>query len=189
MSTEDLAFAMLGQIGATDQLVERLRQQRELREAMRGVVADARRSAPLSYPGGGRPPKRDEVAAPQPPQPAGTGWREARPLEPPGGATTQRYIEPMTHAMQPHQPGNPEYRGPRAETALAKAVATARATPKASEAAPTEVAPPAQSAPQSAPPAAPAIATPAAPTAEAPTAVAEPKAVAQPAGVTRRRLA
>jgi hypothetical protein len=183
MSTEDVAFARLGQIDNVAERLTRLRQQRELGEAMRGVVDDAwRRGSPLAYPGGGRPKSEAEqvaaalagtpVASAPPAAPA-TGWREAAPLEVPGGATAQRYIEQMTHTMQPHQPANPEYRGPRAESTLAKAVSAARATPKAEAPVPQAAAPePAEAAPE--------------PAAATPSVATGPVA---PAGVTRRRLA
>ena len=112
---------------------DRLRQQREISAAMVGVVADARRGrgTPLDRPGWGRPKSEEEqraaalagtpVAAAVP---QGTGWREAPPLGPPPGVN---HIDRIAHELAPHGVGNPEYRGPRAESALAKAVAAARA--------------------------------------------------------------
>ena len=154
---------------------ERERIEREIAATMADVVSDAwHRTSPVSYPGGfGPPPKRDEVAVPAAPEPRGTGWREAPPLDVPGGATTQALIEQMVNAFQPHQPGNPEYRGAAAQSRLAKAVAAARATPKAP-------APEASAAPEPSPAAPEAV----------PVVVVEPVVVAASGGatVTRRRL-
>ena len=101
--------------------------------AVRGLLGDAQRSSPVDYAGGGRP-QREAATAPLPP---GNGWRDPGPLRPPSGVNI---IDAMVSAMQPHGTGNPEFRGPAAEAALAKAVAEARATeagaPKAAEAAP-----------------------------------------------------
>jgi hypothetical protein len=86
-----------------------------LEMAIRGVVHDAWRTPPPAGPSG-------------PVLPPGTGWREPPPLEVPGGATSQRYIDAFAHAFQPHQPGNPEYVGPKAAPA-APAPAPAAAAP------------------------------------------------------------
>jgi hypothetical protein len=162
-STEDIAFMRLGETETADQLIARLRRNQELGEAMKGVVDDARRrGSPLAYPGGGRPKSEEEqraaalagtpVASAPPAAPA-TGWREAAPLLPPPGVAD---VDRIAHALAPHGVGNPEYRGPRAETALAKAVSAARATPKAEapvpqaaapEVAPVSAAPKAEAAP------------------------------------------
>jgi hypothetical protein len=182
MSTEDVAFAMLGNIETAEQLIERLRRNRELGAVMRDVVADARRTSPVSYPGWGRPASEDAqraaaLAAPATPVAPGTGWVEARPLEVPGGATAQAAIEAMAHVFQPHGRANPEYRGPAAQSALAKAVAAARAAePKAAQAAPVSAAPEVAEAAPEAEPAAPAAAN-------------APEAKAVAGTLTRRRLA
>jgi hypothetical protein len=151
-----------------------------LEAAVAGLVLDARRSAPNSYPGGGAP-GRDALP---PLQRSGGG---TRPIEPPQGVNI---IDAMVNAMQPHGPGHPErlgltreLRGADAEARLARAVADARATLEAALAAPEAVSAALDSAPVAETESAPAVlATVAEPVAEA---VAAPKA-----GVlTRRRLA
>jgi len=130
---------------------QRTRIEADIARTMRDVVDDAwRRGNPLQYPGAGRPKSEEEQraaalagtpVASAPAAPQGTGWREARPLEVPGGATAQAAIEAMAHTFQPHGLGNPEYRGPAAERALARAVGAARATPKAEAPVPQAAAP------------------------------------------------
>jgi hypothetical protein len=122
-------------------VAQRERIEREINGVMADVIADARRSSPTSYPGFLPPPKENVARSPVAVRGGGTGWEAARPLEVPGGARTQAVIEAMTHAFEPHGPANPEYRGPAAQSALAKAVAAARAAePKAAQAAPVSVA-------------------------------------------------
>ena len=184
MSTEDVAFAMLGNIDNVAERLLRLRQQREISAAMVGVVADARRGrgTPLDRPGWGRPASEEEQRAkalagtPVVAAPPGTGWRNAPPLEPPPGVA---HVDRIAHALATAQPRNPEYRGARAEAALAKAVATSRATPKAAAPVQSATATPEASAPAVAPVAA---------TPPVPQPVAVTVAVPQ-AGLTRRRLA
>lgn len=92
-----------------------------LEQAVRGLIGDARRSAPNSYPGGGAP-GRDAGAMPR-----SGGGGGTRPIEMPGGASAQRAIERMCDAALPHGAGNPEFRGAIPQAALRKAVAAARA--------------------------------------------------------------
>ena len=86
--------------------------------AVRGLLGDARRSSPVDYAG----PKREAAPASAP----GTGWRDRGPLLPPPGVNI---IDRMVEAMQPHQPGNPEYRVP----VQPEAGAVAEAPPAAAE--------------------------------------------------------
>jgi hypothetical protein len=97
MSTEEIAFARLGEMETAAQRQERERQDRELCAAMIGVVADARRSTPFDRPGFVPP-----AAAPG----RGTGWRTAPALEMPGGDRTQRLIEQLCNALLPHGPAH-----------------------------------------------------------------------------------
>ena len=90
MSTENVAFMRLGQIETGAQRLERERRDLELRAAMVGVIADARRSAPLDRPG---------FAPPAPAPGSRNGWRTAPPLEMPGGDRSQRIIEQLCDAM------------------------------------------------------------------------------------------
>jgi hypothetical protein len=138
MSTENVAFMRLGQIETGAQRLERERRDLELRAAMVGVIADAHRSAPLDRPG---------FAPPAPTPGSNNGWRTAPPLAVPGGDATQRIIDAMVHAMQPHGVGNPQrpaaleaVGGPgatepptTAEPAPISAAAEAKAPPAAAE--------------------------------------------------------
>jgi hypothetical protein len=94
--------------------------QRGIDDCMRSLVADMRRAGDGGNPwtAGERPGTvRPASAAPVRTGPVvrGTGWREAQPLDVPGGATSQAYIEAMTQAMQPHGVGNKEHRGKKGE--------------------------------------------------------------------------
>jgi hypothetical protein len=89
---------------------ERERRDREIMDCMKGVVADARRSNPVTGldplptvtpAGAGR------VAG----VPSNNGWRDPGPLQPAGGAMAQALIEGLTNAFQPHGSGNKERRG------------------------------------------------------------------------------
>jgi len=126
MSTENVAFMRLGQIETGAQRLEREHRDLELRAAMVGVIADARRSAPLDRPG----------FAPAAPATPGNGWRTAPPLEMPGGVTSQRIIEQMCDAML--GPGAPAAlaRGPGATAPKAQPTAQAVPTPAKPEVAP-----------------------------------------------------
>jgi hypothetical protein len=97
MSTENVAFARLGQIETLEEHAKRQREDRALRAVMADVVADARRSAPFDRPGFVPP-----AAAPG----RGNGWRTAPALEMPGGDRTQRLIEQLCNALLPHGPAH-----------------------------------------------------------------------------------
>jgi len=137
-TAEEIAFARMSENETAAERLERVRRDRELQSAMIGVVADAHRSAPLDRPG----------FAPPPPTPgSNNGWRTAPPLAVPGGDATQRIIDAMVHAMQPHGVGNPQrpaaleaVGGPgatepptAAEPAPISAAAEAKAPPAAAE--------------------------------------------------------
>jgi hypothetical protein len=143
MSTENVAFMRLGQIETGAQRLERERRDLELRAAMVGVIADARRSAPLDRPG---------FAPPAQAPGSRNGWRTAPPLEMPGGDRSQRIIEQLCDAML--GPGAPAALGrgpgataPKAELEAAKPevahVAVAVAEPVAPRAKAVTDAPPA----------------------------------------------
>jgi hypothetical protein len=100
--------------------------------AVRGLLGDARRSSPVDYAG----PKRESAPASGP----GTGWRDRGPLVPPPGIAA---IDRMVEAMQPHQPGNPEYRGPVQPEAGAQPTAEAAPVSAAPKAEAVAEAPPA----------------------------------------------
>jgi hypothetical protein len=97
MSTENIAFARLGQIETLEEHAKRQREDRALCTVMADVVADARRSAPHDRPGFVPP-----AAAPG----RGNGWRTAPALEMPGGEATQRLIERLCNALLPHGPAH-----------------------------------------------------------------------------------
>jgi hypothetical protein len=90
--------------------------------AVRGLLGDARRSSPVDYAGAGKPQAEPATA------PGGNGWRDRGPLLPPPGVSI---IDRMVEAMQPHQPGNPEYRAPAPAIAATAEAAPVSAAPKA----------------------------------------------------------
>jgi hypothetical protein len=95
---------------------QRERLDREINEAMKGVIADARRSNPVT---GGEPlptvvpAGAGRVASG--PEMRGTGWHDPGPLQVPGGATAQAVIQAMTEVALPHGQGNPARLGKKKE--------------------------------------------------------------------------
>jgi hypothetical protein len=92
--------------------------QRNISATMAGLISDMRRAGDGGNPkvGGERPATvTPGGAAPARSGPVqrGTGWAKEVPIQTPGGATTQAYIEALVHAAQPMGSGNSAFRGPK----------------------------------------------------------------------------
>jgi hypothetical protein len=131
MRTGEIAFERLGQIENVEDRVKRERQDRALREAMVGVIADARRSSPTD---------RRGVLPPSAPAAQASAPSVERRLEMPGGAASQRLIEQLCDAMlgpgAPAQPKAPAQPAPAPVAAPASPTAepTTAAAPAAAQA-------------------------------------------------------
>jgi hypothetical protein len=83
--------------------------QRNIDRTMLGLVADIRRGGDPVW--GGQRPATVRPADAAPVHTGGTGWRKEVPIETPGGATAQTYIDALAHSFQPHGVSNPERKG------------------------------------------------------------------------------
>jgi hypothetical protein len=135
MGTNDIALGRLAGIGPSRADRARIEEiNRGIDATMREVIRGAKYNPNALDGGVGKVTPVGAVVA----KVVGERWIEPAPLETPGGATSQRLIEGMVDAMQPHGAESPlrevrERRSPAAEAALAKAIAEARAMLKAAE--------------------------------------------------------
>jgi hypothetical protein len=127
-STEELAYARMfsggmpeglpdDQVGQSGQIIraqlpvgQREERDRQIADCMKGVVADARRSNPVT---GGTPlPTVTPMGAGRVAgEPRGNGWHTAPPLGPAGGSMSQALVDGLVQSFQPHGVGNKERPG------------------------------------------------------------------------------
>jgi hypothetical protein len=89
---------------------QRDRIQRGIDDCMRGAIDDAiRRPNPVTA--GPNPDTRpQEKPAAGIPRPRGSGWRDGAPLHTHADQTANAYIDALAFQMQPHSPGNKEFK-------------------------------------------------------------------------------